>query len=166
MPLERAEAVIDVPANMPRLEAGEPDALPRAISLSEHFRERLGEERFLVTQRVSWLLLSQSFLFLAYTALTVARPIPAKGQQATRLYHVIPLLGIVIVSAVYASIVAALLTSRALRRQFAALELEGDNPFDSIPTSALRVLGDVAVHLPPLAIGVTWIWLFITGESG
>ena len=146
---------IVVPANRPRFQAAGPEAMPGALSLSEPFRDRLGEERFLITQRVSWLLLSQSFLFLAYTALTVARPSPGKEQQASRLYHAVPVLGFVI------SIVAGVLTSRALRREFEALELDHLNPFDSIPGSSLRALGDVAVHVPPPAIGVTWIWLFV-----
>ena len=114
--------------------------------------------------RRAWLLLSQSFLFLAYTTLTVARPSPGKEDQASRLYHAVPALGFVIVAGVYASIVAALFTSRALSRRFRALGFEHVNPFDSIPNASLRALGNVAVHLPPLAIGVTWIWLFAAGR--
>ena len=48
---------------------GTATALP---PLSERFRERLNQEHFLVVQRVSWLLVSQSFLFIVYTALVVA----------------------------------------------------------------------------------------------
>ena len=42
-----------------------------------------GEEHFLVTQRVSWLLLSQSFLFIVYSALVVSKPLPRREAQAT-----------------------------------------------------------------------------------
>ena len=132
------------------------------MSVSEHFHERLQVERFLVSQRVSWLLLSQSFLFLAYTALAVARPGSGREQQATRLYHAVPLLGLVIVAGVYVSILAAPLTSRALRRKFTALD-ERSNPFDGVPNASLRMLGDVSVHVPPLAIGITWMWLIANG---
>jgi hypothetical protein len=143
--------------------ARRPDSSSEPLALANHFQERLRDERFLVTQRVSWLLLSQSFLFLAYTALVVARPGARREQQAVRLYHAVPLLGIVIVAGVYASIIAAVLTGRALRRQFGALETKRVTPFDPIPNARLRALGDVAIHLPPLAIGATWITLLVSG---
>ena len=69
-----------------------------------------------------------------------------------------------IVAGVYASILAAVLTMRALRGEFKALELEQENLFDSIPRSWVRALGDVAVHTSPIAIGAIWIWLLIVGR--
>jgi hypothetical protein len=114
---------------------------------------------------VSWLILSQSFLFIAYTAALVARPTHAHSDQIARLLHVFPVLGLVIVAGVYASIWAALLSIRALRLSFEALEPRHPGPFDAIPGLRVRQLGNVAAHVPPLAIGATWVWLLVTNAS-
>ena len=132
--------------------------------LSERFRGRLNEENFLVVQRVSWLLVSQSFLFIVYATLVVAKPSPSRQEQAMRLFYAIPSLGIVIVTGVYASILAALLSIRALRREFDLLEPEKADPLDTIPNRSIRVMGTIAAHVPPIAIGVTWIWLLLVGH--
>jgi hypothetical protein len=137
-------------------------APPSSRSVSEEFRARLEAEDVLVAQRASWLILSQSFLFIAYTGALVARPTHAHVTQITQLLHVFPLLGLVIVGAVYSSIWAALLTSRALRRGFEALDPERASPLDAIPGTALRRLGNLAAHVPPLAIGTTWVYLLAT----
>jgi hypothetical protein len=131
-------------------------------SFSEEFRERLDAENSLVAQRVSWLILSQSFLFIAYTGALVARPTHAHAGQITRLLRAFPVLGLVIVAGVYVSIWAALLSIRALRRCFDSVEPHQANPFDQVPGSGVRRLGNVAAHLPPIAIGATWIWLLTT----
>jgi hypothetical protein len=133
-----------------------------AGSVSDQFRERLEAENSLIAQRVSWLILSQSFLFIAYTAALVARPPGARESEINRLLHIFPVLGLVIVAGVYAAIWAALLSIRALRQRFTAIEPEGPNPFDSIPGPRVRELGNIGVHVPPLAIGTTWLWLLAT----
>ena len=131
---------------------------------SQRFRERLNQENFLIVQRVSWLLVSQSFLFIVYAALIVAKPSSARHDQAARLFYVVPVLGVVIVLAVYTSIAAAHMSIRALRRQFDLLEPQHPDPFDLIPTSRLRALGSVAAHVPPIAIAAVWIWLEAVGR--
>jgi hypothetical protein len=133
-----------------------------AASVSEQFRERLEAENSLIAQRVSWLILSQSFLFIAYTAALVARPPGAHEPEINRLLHIFPVLGLVIVAGVYAAIWAALLSIQALRQRFAAIEPNSPNPFDSIPAPRVRELGNIGIHVPPLAIGATWIWLLAT----
>ena len=130
---------------------------------SEAFRTRLDQENLLAVQRVSWLLVSQSFLFIAYTAVVISKPLPARHEQAVRLYHTLPTLGLVIVAGVYVSIIAGLVSMRQLRREFELLEPEHRNPFDAIPSRAVRAFGTVAIHVPPLAIGATWIWLLFAG---
>ena len=131
-------------------------------SLSEHFRRRLGAEHSLIAQRVSWLLLSQSFLFIAYTGALVARPSRAHEHQIDRLLHLFPVLGLVIFAGVYASILAAVLSIRALWTCFDSVEPDDTDPFDRIPSRGARRVGNVATHVPPIAIGVTWIWLLVT----
>ena len=64
---------------------------------------------------------------------------------------------------VYVSIVAGLFSIRALRREFELLEPEHRNPFDLIPGRSVRAFGTVAIHVPPLAIGATWIWMLVAG---
>jgi hypothetical protein len=116
----------------------------------------------LVAQRLSWLILSQSFLFIAYTGALVARPTHAHEDQITRLLRIFPVLGLVIVAGVYASIWAALLSIRGLRQCFDSIEPDHSNPFDRIPGLRVRRLANIALHLPPVAIGATWIWLLTT----
>jgi hypothetical protein len=60
-------------------------------SLSEEFRARSEADYALIAQRVSWLILSQSFLFIAYTAALVARPPNTHSAQVRHLLHVFPL---------------------------------------------------------------------------
>ncbi len=57
----------------------------------------------------------------------------------------------------------ALFSIRGLRREFELLEPEHRNPFDLIPGRSVRALGTVAMHVPPLAMGATWIWLLVAG---
>jgi hypothetical protein len=125
-------------------------------------RERLDAEHSLIAQRVSWLLLSQSFLFIAYTGALVARPSDAHEHQIDRLLRLYPALGLVIFAGVYTSILAALLSIRALRRCFESVEPDHANPFDRVPGARVRRMGNVASHVPPIAIGVTWAWLLVT----
>jgi hypothetical protein len=131
---------------------------------SERCRARLNQEHFLVVQRVSWLLVSQAFLFIVYAAIVVAKPPPAREEQARRLFYLVPSLGVLIVAGVYASILAAQLSIRALRREFKRLEPEPSDPFDCIPSSLIRAAGSIAAHLPPIALGAPWIWLLTTGR--
>jgi hypothetical protein len=134
-------------------------------SLSKEFRERIDAENSLIAQRVSWLILSQSFLFIAYTAALVAKPPPSHAAQITHLLDVFPILGLVIVAGVYASICAALLTISALRARFADIEPAHVYPFDDLPAGWVRQLGHMAAYVPPVAIGATWIWLLTTNPS-
>jgi hypothetical protein len=133
-------------------------------SVSHLFREQLEAENSLIARRVSWLLLSQSFLFIAYTGALVARPPNAHAHQITRLLNVFPLLGVLIVASVYASILAALLSIRALRWRFDEIGEHAD-PFEDVPGKHIRGMGNLAAHVPAIAIGVTWIWLLLTSPS-
>jgi hypothetical protein len=110
-------------------------------SLSEHFRRRLDAEHSLIAQRVSWLLLSQSFLFIAYTGALVARPTSAHAHQIDRLLRLFPVLGLVIFAGVYASILAAILSIRALWTCFDSVEPDHTDPFDRIPSRRIRRMG-------------------------
>jgi hypothetical protein len=134
-------------------------------SVSQEYRLLVDGENVLIAQRVSWLLLSQSFLFIAYTAALVANPPTPHERQITRLLHVFPLLGIVIVVGVYVSVCAALLNIRALRSRYEQAEPVIRDPFDGIPSVSIRRLGHIATHVSPIAIGATWIWLLITNPS-
>jgi hypothetical protein len=135
-----------------------------SLSISEEFRERVDAENSLIAQRVSWLILSQSFLFIAYTASLVARPLPGHRTQLSRLLDVFPVLGVVIVVGTYASIWAGLVSIRQLRARFDVTEAVHLNPFDGLPTPRVRRLGHLAAHVPPIAIGATWLWLLVTNR--
>ena len=141
-----------------------PDLVPGPRAVSERFRERLNQEHFLVLQRVSWLLVSQSFLFIVYAGIVVAKPSPVRHAEASRLFYAVPALGLVIVAGVYASILAARFTIRALWREFDRLQPTHPDPFDRIPNHRIRVLGGIGVHVPPLAIAAFWVWLLAVGR--
>jgi len=78
-----------------------------------------------------------------------------------RLYDTVP--SLVIVAGVYISLLAALFSIRAFRTEFELVEPEHRNPFDVIPGRSARALGTLAMHVPPLALGGTWIWLLVAG---
>jgi hypothetical protein len=125
----------------------------------------------LVGQRMTWLSISHSFLFSAFTVEVVAR---ASAAPAIRhvLRHAIPMIGIVSAVSVGLAVLAAQASARSLRRERAELEARradaspaGFAP--SLTRSAWIVrLGDLPPRLIPWLLAVTWMVLLAKVLTG
>ena len=100
-------------------------------SINEYYdqmRRQIEHEDDLITQRLSWLMASQSFLFTAY-AIVLNGLQPHNGGtplETTKLNfcHLVPIAGIVSSALIYASIWGGVLEIRTLRKLWSSLGLE------------------------------------------
>ena len=88
---------------------------------TDQIRRQIEHEDNLITQRLSWLLASQSFLFTAYSiVLTGLHPGENSGTplelSKLGLCHFLPVAGIVSSALIYASICGGMLAIRQLRQ--------------------------------------------------
>src|SRR5262244_2376918 len=97
---------------------------PPPLPPLEHYRIVRGQiehEDNLVSQRLSWLLASQAFLFTAY-AITLNGPVQLHLQifesHVQLLILLVPLVGIVSASLIWLSIIAGLSAMKKLRMDF------------------------------------------------
>src|SRR5271170_729423 len=81
-------------------------------------RSQIEFEDGLITQRLSWFVAAQSFLFTAY-AITLNAPVQSVSQgyrdQQDFVYHLIPVVAIASCCLLYAAIVAGVMAQRHLR---------------------------------------------------
>jgi hypothetical protein len=141
---------------------------PSLLEVYRLIRSQIEHEDGLISQRLSWFIMSQSFLFTAF-AITVAnaRPAPAGALDITvprlSLLAFIPLVAIASSLLIGVSLVAAVLALRNLRRHFRATPgADGGHGLPPIHgAGATRVLGLIApLLLPPLFLGV-WTFLLV-----
>ncbi len=144
---------------------------PNLLSPLEHYRlvrSQIEHEDNLVSQRLSWLLASQSFLFTAY-AITLNGPSQSHFKMfetnSTLLMNLLILVGIVSALLIWASIMAGFSAMTKLRADFQKT-LSGELPagVPPIQTTGLTLrLGQFGpVLIPLLFIGV-WLVLLLHG---
>ena len=142
-------------------------ATPPPLPPLEHYRIVRGQiehEDNLVSQRLSWLLASQSFLFTAY-AITLNGPVQLHFQQyethVRLLMLLLPLVGIISAVLIWLSILAGMSAMRKLRMDL-ELQLEGKLPTElpSIQTRGAALLGG---QLGPIFIPLLFltVWLVL-----
>ena len=129
-------------------------------------RERLDHQENLVTQRVNWLVFSQSFLFSAYAILLNAPPeakSPIYAQLQSFLLLLIPGLSLISGILIYLSVFGSLFYMSNLRRSFETYpEDETIKHFPPIHnTTFLRRIGELPPIFLPLLLIVTWVFLLI-----
>jgi len=130
------------------------------------FRNRIEHEDSLITQRLSWLMASQSFLFTAYAIVTngLANPAPNASNMFVNhlltLAQIIPIVALLNSLLISISITAAIIAINQLRhgyqQQPATLQL--------IPLQTARetrALGLSAPVLLPLLFLAVWLYLLI-----
>jgi hypothetical protein len=132
------------------------------------FRGRIEHEDNLISQRLSWLVASQAFLFTAYAITTSGLSNQIVGgdslfhSQARVLFRVIPIVAICIALLIYIGILAALKAIRELRHSYRAWRAPDESP--PIQTSVqTRRLGLAAPVLLPIVFIVVWLALMIRG---
>lgn len=130
-------------------------------AIYRYIRSEIQFELSLVNARVNWLVTSQAFLFVPLTL--GAR---AGGIGASVYYPVIPVLGVIICSLVFISVLAAVWRSRQWRRKAHQGAYAGKDSFDTfdivLPHRPLIPLMGLigGVGVPVTLVGV-WIWLLV-----
>ncbi len=133
-------------------------------------RPQIEFEDSLITQRLSWFVAAQSFLFTAY-AITLNGPkesaLPAFREQQQMLYHLIPVVAIASGVLIYLAIVGGVVAQWQLRRflleRVPAERLAAFPPIQGVLQT--RVLGMAAPLGLPLVFVMVWIFLFVRGVS-
>lgn len=141
---------------------------PNQVSPLDHYRlvrSQIEHEDNLVSQRLSWLLASQSFLFTAY-AITLNGPAQSHFKMfethSTLLLNLLILVGIVSALLIWASILAGFYAMKKLRAHFqrTAAELPAGVPPIQTTGTALR-LGQLGPILIPLLFMAVWLVLLL-----
>jgi len=142
---------------------------PIQFSPLDHYRlvrSQIEHEDNLVSQRLSWMLASQSFLFTAY-AITLNGPAQSHFKtfetHSTLLLNLLIVVGIVSALLIWASILAGLSAMNTLRRDFRAT-IADDLPA-GVPPIQTRGLayraGQFGPVLIPLLFTAVWLVLWI-----
>jgi hypothetical protein len=138
------------------------------LSLAEMYnlvREQIEHEDNLITQRLSWLVASQSFLFTAFAILLNAPPqgkLPAFDAKQAQIFQLIPLVGLLSDLLIYVSIVAGVIATSKLRAHWLAVR-RGDADDRQLPAiqgpRLSQLMGLVAPLLLPLVFLVIWAYV-------
>ena len=142
----------------------DPTILP-ALSAVDHYRilrSQLEHEDNLITQRLSWFLASQAFLF---TGLAIAMNSPKEWRfserEGVRFHQLVPLIAIAVGVLIWLAIVAGVIAMDRLRELAARLDFSGLPPLQGQATT--RWMGLAApLLLPPLFV-VVWCVLLAVG---
>ena len=133
-----------------------------AIEWFRLLRGQLEHEDQLLTQRLNWFILSQSFLFTAYAIVTREQIVRA-SDHVVRLVVLIPTVALCTSTVIFVSIVAGLLTMRRIRHEFAARATAARD--EALPPlhgrGHLRMLGMLAPTALPLVFCAVWLMLLI-----
>ena len=146
----------------------ESSVLPQSVDRCKYdiLRGRMDHEDMLITNRLNWLITSQSFLFAAYA--TLFRNGGAQqvtGQEIPLLVRLIPLIGICGGILIYPALLAgavALMHNRRLLRMHLSSVLSRDPHFPQVqgprPMAWLALLAPL---LLPLALVGAWVLLLV-----
>ncbi|HXU68607.1 MAG TPA: hypothetical protein VN947_04720 [Polyangia bacterium] len=136
--------------------------MPSAIDWYRLLRSELEHEDALLTQRLNWFVMSQSFLFTAFAIVTANAERSAAARTAVPLALFIPVVALCTSVAIAISIAAGLLTMRRIRREFAARTSDGGDELPPLHGRGhLRALGMVAPTVLPLVFTAVWLALLI-----
>jgi hypothetical protein len=116
------------------------------------YDERMRFEHELINRRVTWLLSTQSILFVAYG-------LALQHNNARLFLSVTPILGIGIAVLILVGIVAAILAKRSTWKDYADEHKDKDVQFGVRDIfTYLRFVPDIAL---PLSFAVAWSWILI-----
>lgn len=145
--------------------------LDRSLSDADCYRlvrAQIEFESTLITQRLSWLVAAQAFLFSAYAITLNAPKDPATPEFATQyhfMFHLIPVVAFLACALLYVTILGGVLAQGRLRRHLR----------ESMPASRLAafpaIQGSSATHLMglagplglPLVFVAAWVYLWTRG---
>jgi hypothetical protein len=135
-----------------------------ALEVYDQLRRRVEHEDVLITQRLSWLVAAQSFLFSAY-AITLNGFLPGVSDpylaEKVSVHRLIPIVAIWTSGLIYIGIVAGVVAMTRARkfgtRHLQAAELGRLPPIQS--SAPIRVFGLAAPLLLPLVFVSSWVYL-------
>ena len=150
-----------MPAQMPF----EPDEVPYALPQIARLQEGVKAEFDLISGRMSWLVVSESFIFSAFaTAVANYRPDHSLRGPLLFLIMVMPLVGILMSASVYLAILAghqAMATLKDQRERMVAA-LPPRLLIDLISThSPEQRWGNLPTHVIPPVLLVVWTVAFV-----
>ncbi|ESS73494.1 hypothetical protein MGMO_18c00020 [Methyloglobulus morosus KoM1] len=130
-------------------------------TLSRIVRSQVEHEDNLISHRISWLLMSHSFIFSAYATLLVWPPgYPKYEVQIAKLADLIPLLGCASALLVWITVLAAIINTSLLYCFYCEKETPSEQSLEVPP-----ILGNKWTHLfglsapallPPILFYVWW----------
>lgn len=123
-------------------------------------RSQIEHEDNLVTQRLSWFITSQSFLFTAY-AILLNGPAGPPDPLRSNLMHLIPLLAILVCILILSTIAAGLLAMKNLRQHFRRMSAGCTvAPLPPVQGSRLTALmGQSPPAILPVLFLLVWVWV-------
>ncbi|HWB60784.1 MAG TPA: hypothetical protein VG733_14910 [Chthoniobacteraceae bacterium] len=150
---------------------------PQSHITAEYYdrvRQQIEHEDNLITQRISWLMASQSFLFSAYAIiLNGLQPRDNTPLSSVRFdfFHFLPFAGMISTALIYTSICGGVISIGRLRKRWDEQDVDALKlnrpPIHS--RSLPFLLGQSAPRLLPLALIGMWLYLLFRGsglESG
>ena len=131
-------------------------------------REQIEHEDNLITQRLTWLVASQSFLFTAFAILVnapVASKLPILALKQDQVFQLIPVVGFGSSLLIYLSIIAGILAMSRLRTHWAhnacSASCAALPPVQSASVS--RILGTLTPAALPPGFMLIWLYLLVSG---
>lgn len=129
-------------------------------------RGQIEHEDNLISQRLSWLLASQAFLFTAY-AITLNGPVQLHSQTYERhvglLILMLPIIGIATAVLIWVAILAGLSAMQSLRKDFRrSVENVLPEGVPAIQTSgAVLLAGHLGPVVIPMVFLVVWVGMLL-----
>ena len=149
------------------------NSLAEAIAAANYVEQLLGAEYQWINNRLSWLLISQSFCITAYTILSTSTGVRFVGGNTIAILEAgLPVFGIICCVVVGVAVFAATRVAHSLAKERGRLaRYINENSPTAIPLtgseSDLREkkwtywCGELPHRILPWALGVLWLVLFI-----
>ena len=123
-------------------------------------RDQIQHEDNLIVQRLSWLMVAQSFFFSGYAIIANAAPQarnPLLAKQQDLLFNIIPAVACISDFVIYCSVIAGVLALYRLRRAYGT-HVSSVGCFPEIEgTQLTRWLGFASPILLPLVFLIAWL---------
>jgi hypothetical protein len=120
----------------------------------------IDKELTLISERMSWLVISESFIFSAFT---VAVANQERVVILGLLAWIMPLVGFLQALFVYPALLAAARTAKRLKQERGQFELKlpEDLRLNLRASAREQVLGDVPTYVIPVMLGLVWTAIII-----
>jgi hypothetical protein len=150
-----------------RAETGKESDEMTELEIYSAVREQIEHEDNLITQRTTWLVASQSFLFTAFAILVNApltSKLPILEIKQEQVFQIIPLVGFAASLLIYTGIIAGILAMGRLRAHWAHVPCEG--PCAALPpiqsSIVSRTLGTLTPAVLPPGFMLIWLYLLLS----